>query len=503
MGRYEPGLPLFARAAAHGERIAITTAEGSFTYRDLLSAATAVATKLLQGAGDLGERRVAYLVPPGFAYAAVQWGIWLAGGIAVPLAVSHPPAELAYVLADSDAAVVVAHPDLSERVQPLAEEHGRRFVLTTDLLGEGEPPSEVALPDLTPEGRALIIYTSGTTSRPKGVVTTHKNIQSQVTTLIEAWGWQADDHILLLLPLHHVHGLINVLTCALWAGARVTIHPRFDPEAAWETMASGDLTLFMAVPTVYSRLIAAWEAASPERRAAMSAGCGKMRLMVSGSAALPVSVLERWREISGHVLLERYGMTEIGMALSNPLVGTRRPGYVGTPLPGVVVRLVDEQGREVEPGTPGEIEVKGGSVFLEYWRKPEATQAAFRDGWFRTGDMAVVEAGAYRILGRSSVDIIKSGGFKVSALEIEEALREHPAIAECAVVGIDDETWGERIAVAAVLRPGASLTLDELRPWAGDRLAPYKLPTRLLPVVELPRNAMGKVTKPDVKRLFV
>jgi len=358
------------------------------------------------------------------------------------------------------------------------------------------------LPALSADRRAMILYTSGTTSRPKGVVSTHGNIQAQVTTLVGAWGWQQTDHILLVLPLHHVHGIINVLTCALWSGAKVTIHPSFDAEAVWDAIAGGQLTLFMAVPTIYSRLIAAWKSSPPYRQAALSAGCHKLRLMVSGSAALPVSVLEEWQKISGHVLLERYGMTEIGMALSNPLHGQRLPGFVGAPLPGVGLRLVDEQGQEVAPGTPGEIEVRGPSVFREYWRRPEATAAAFRDGWFRTGDIAVVENGSYRILGRSSVDIIKTGGYKVSALEIEEVLREHPSIREVAIVGLPDPEWGERIGAALVLTPEEMLTLEALRRWASDRLAPYKLPTRLLTLDQLPRNAMGKVTKPDVVRLF-
>jgi malonyl-CoA/methylmalonyl-CoA synthetase len=223
--------------------------------------------------------------------------------------------------------------------------------------------------------------------------------------------------------------------------------------------------------------------------------------MVSGSAALPVRTLERWREISGHTLLERYGMTEIGMALGNPLHGERRPGFVGAPLPGVEVRLVEEDGRAVEPGAPGEIEVRGPGVFLEYWRRPEATAEAFREGrWFRTGDVAVAEEGSYRILGRRSVDIIKTGGFKVSALEIEEVLRTHPAVAECAVVGVEDAEWGERVCAAVELRE--ALTLDQLQPWARERLAPYKLPRALLSVDALPRNAMGKVMKPEVAKLF-
>ena len=260
----------------------------------------------------------------------------------------------------------------------------------------------------------------------------------------------------------------------------------------------------MAVPTIYGKLITAWEAAAPERRRAWSAGCAppRMRLMVSGSAALPVQRLERWREITGHVLLERYGMTEIGMALANPLHGERRPGFVGTPLPGVELRLVDEAGRPVPAGTPGEIEVRGETVFLEYWRRPDATGAAFRDGWFRTGDVAVSEHGAYRMLGRSSVDIIKTGGYKVSALEVEEVLRTHPAIAECAVVGVDDPEWGERICAAVERRGEAELTLAELQAWAKERLAPYKIPRALRSVPTLPRNALGKVTKPEVAKLF-
>ena len=224
--------------------------------------------------------------------------------------------------------------------------------------------------------------------------------------------------------------------------------------------------------------------------------------MVSGSAALPVSTLNRWKEISGHTLLERYGMTEIGMALSNPLEGERVPGSVGTPLPGVEVQLVDEQGEAVASGTPGEIEVRGPSVFKEYWGKPEATEQSFRRGWFRTGDVAVLENGRYRILGRMNIDILKTGGHKVSALEVEEQLREHPAVAECAVVGVPDSEWGERVGAAVVLREGEALDLERLRSWAKERLASHKIPSRLLIVDALPRNAMGKVTKPAIVDLF-
>jgi malonyl-CoA/methylmalonyl-CoA synthetase len=195
-------------------------------------------------------------------------------------------------------------------------------------------------------------------------------------------------------------------------------------------------------------------------------------------------------------------MTEIGMALSNPLHGQRMPGCVGRPLPGVEVRLVDEKDQPVEDGQPGEIQVRGSTVFREYWRKAKATADAFTDGWFRTGDVAVREAGVYRILGRNSVDIIKTGGYKVSALEIEEVLRTHEAISECAVVGVNDEQWGQRVSAAVVCRTGQGLGLAALREWAKARMAAYKVPASLLVVEELPRNAMGKIVKPDVTRLF-
>jgi malonyl-CoA/methylmalonyl-CoA synthetase len=407
------------------------------------------------------------------------------------------------VIRDAEAETVVVHPDFAAAMQAVHLPPTVRTVTTDQAVGTA-PRSP--LPGVAAGRRAMIVYTSGTTGKPKGVVTTHANIVAQVTSLVTAWEWRADDWILLVLPLHHVHGIINVLTCALWAGARCEVLPKFDAERVWARIAAGELTLFMAVPTIYGKLITAWEAAAPERRRAWSAGCAppRMRLMVSGSAALPVQRLERWREISGHVLLERYGMTEIGMALSNPLHGERRPGFVGTPLPGVDVHLVDEAGRPVVRGetTPGEIEVRGATVFLEYWRRPEATAAAFRDGWFRTGDVAVVDDGAYRILGRSSVDIIKTGGYKVSALEVEEVLRTHPAIAECAVVGVEDPEWGERICAAVERRGEADLTLAALQAWAKERLAPYKIPRALRSVPALPRNALGKVTKHEVAALF-
>jgi malonyl-CoA/methylmalonyl-CoA synthetase len=452
-----------------------------FSHYDLADAAARVAGELAGAASDLAEARVAFLVPPSFAHVVVSRGIWLAGAVTVPLATSYPPAELEYVIRDSDASIVVASGRHADALESIATAKGARFIRTPDLIATDAAPMAVAPP--APGRRAMIVYTSGTTGKPKGVVTTHANLAAQIASLIEAWEWTARDVALLVLPLHHVHGIVNVLGCALTAGASCEILPQFETEAAWERLASGDVTVFSAVPTIYHRLIESYDAAPPMLQRARTEGSRGVRVMMSGSAALPVRTLQRWREITGHTLLERYGMTELGMVLSNPLHGPRRPGSVGTPLPGVEVRLVD-----------GELEVRGPGVFLEYWRRPQETREAFHDGWFRTGDVAALDDGAYRLLGRSNVDIIKTGGYKVSALEIEETLRGHPAIADCAVVGAPDETWGERVVAAVELRADATLTLDELQAWTRPLLATYKIP-RELRLVALPRNALGKVVK--------
>jgi malonyl-CoA/methylmalonyl-CoA synthetase len=417
-------------------------------------------------------------------------GIWLAGGVGVPLAVSHPPAELEHVVRDCGASIVIGGGRQAEALEVIAEAAGARFMRTADVLA-GDAGGQVYDPSMEGQGGsdapATILYTSGTTGRPKGVVITHGNFAAQITALLAAWEWTPDDRALLVLPLHHVHGIVNVLGCALAAGAACEILPQFDTEPCWERLASGEITVFSAVPTIYHRLIQSFDAAPTDVQRSRASGCRRVRLMMSGSSALPVRTLERWRAISGHTLLERYGMTETGMILSNPLHGERRPGLVGTPLPGVDVRMID-----------GELEVRGPGVFHEYWNRPEETRDAFHDGWFRTGDVAVVPedgGGAFRLLGRTSVDIIKTGGYKVSALEIEEVIRDHPAVADCAVTGKPDEEWGERVTATVQLRDGAALALDELQAWTKSRLAPYKVPKELHTVAALPRNAMGKVVK--------
>jgi len=370
------------------------------------------------------------------------------------------------------------------------------------IQAENFRPQTGTLPEISQERKAMILYTSGTTGAPKGVVSTHSNIRTQITTLCAAWEWQQEDRVLNLLPLHHVHGIINMLSCALWSGACCEFIPKFRPEAVFGLFARGEVNVFMAVPTIYFQLIASWQSLPAKEQQEISSHLRPFRLMVSGSAALPVSVLEAWKKISRHTLLERYGMTEMGMAISNPYRGERKPGHIGQALPGVQVRIADENDRELPEGTPGEIQVKGANVFREYWQKPGATQEAFtEDGWFKTGDVAVWDDGSYRILGRNSVDIIKSGGYKISALEIEEVLRTHPAIKDCGVVGIPDEEWGEIIGAGLVVSPDAPES-ESIDNWLKERLPAYKVPRKYLVLDDLPRNVMGKVTKKELKALF-
>ncbi|XP_054525593.1 malonate--CoA ligase ACSF3, mitochondrial isoform X12 [Pan troglodytes] len=361
-------------------------------------------------------------------------------------------------------------------------------------------------------------------------LTTSLWLGSWVTGLVHKWAWTKDDVILHVLPLHHVHGVVNALLCPLWVGATCVMMPEFSPQQVWEKFLSSEtprINVFMAVPTIYTKLMEYYDRhfTQPHAQDFLRAVCEeKIRLMVSGSAALPLPVLEKWKNITGHTLLERYGMTEIGMALSGPLTtAARLPGSVGTPLPGVQVRIVsenpqregcsytihaegDERGTKVTPGLEekeGELLVRGPSVFREYWNKPEETKSAFTlDGWFKTGDTVVFKDGQYWIRGRTSVDIIKTGGYKVSALEVEWHLLAHPSITDVAVIGVPDMTWGQRVTAVVTLREGHSLSHRELKEWARDVLAPYAVPSELVLVEEIPRNQMGKIDKKALIRHF-
>jgi acyl-CoA synthetase (AMP-forming)/AMP-acid ligase II len=371
------------------------------------------------------------------------------------------------VIEDSAPSLVIIHPAF-EKLAP-----GLREGCSTDIpfmgldpLSRNEKPS---LPSFSPSfpvtRRALMIYTSGTTSRPKGCVTTHENINFQASSLVKAWKYSPSDYLIHVLPLHHIHGIVNGLVASLLSGTTVEMRPKFDPAEIWNRWQDRDSsTMFFAVPTIYSRLNDYFDSniRGTDREDAARAGAQALRLIVSGSAALPTPIKAKFAEISGQTLLERYGMTEIGMALSCGLeVEKRIDGSVGWPLPGVEVRLTKDGNIVDAHDEEGMIEIKGGNVFIEYWRKPDATSSEFTsDGWFKTGDVAKRDiTGAYFIQGRASVDIIKSGGYKISALEVERKMLALDSIQEVAVVGLADQEWGQRVAAVVKFRDGVSLAL--------------------------------------------
>ncbi|OJJ73483.1 hypothetical protein ASPBRDRAFT_53671 [Aspergillus brasiliensis CBS 101740] len=512
-----PSLPLFVEANAYAQntpdKVAIVDATKGqeFTYGQLLADAAALKKAILEElglteVGNLEERRIAFLTPNGYDYVVTQWAVWAAGGVTVPLCTTHPVKELLYTIGDSDPSLILLHPTFAHFETPLKEAISKPIPFKP-LTPHQQTTSPITLPTISPisflDRRALMIYTSGTTSNPKGCVTTHKNITFQAQCLIEAWKYSPTDRLIHVLPLHHVHGIINGLAASLLSGVTVEMHPKFDPATIWTRWREGGSTMFMAVPTIYSRLIDYFEThlRGTEHEAAARSGAQSLRLMVSGSAALPTPIKSKFAAITGQVLLERFGMTEIGMAISCGLETEKRiDGSVGWPLPGVQVRLTDkETGKVIDAvDEDGMIEIKGDNVFMEYWRKPEATQKEFtEDGWFKTGDVARRDAqGAYFIQGRASVDLIKSGGYKISALEVERKMLGLDAIQEVAVVGLADEEWGQRVAAVVKQRSGTEpLELASLRAQLKQEMAPYKVPTVLKLVDAIERNAMGKVNK--------
>uniref|UniRef100_A0A669D7K1 Malonate--CoA ligase ACSF3, mitochondrial n=1 Tax=Oreochromis niloticus TaxID=8128 RepID=A0A669D7K1_ORENI len=525
--------PVFARAPVYGEKLGIIDSSGNHSYKQLycrsLGLANRIGTALSSDFGGLEGKRVSFLCANDASYTVAQWATWMSGGTAVPLYRKHPSAELEYIISDSQTSLLLAADPYTETLEPLAQKLGLpclKLPPTSDLdalCEEGAQEKETAITDWA-DRPAMIIYTSGTTGRPKGVLHTHSSVQAMVQCLVSEWVWSRDDVILHTLPLHHIHGVVNKLLCPLWVGATCVMLPEFHPQKVWEMLLSSKapmVNVFMAVPTIYSKLIQYYDQhfTQPHVKDFVKAVCKeRIRLMVSGSAALPLPTLQRWEEITGHTLLERYGMTEIGMALSNPLKGPRVPGAVGLPLPGVEVRIVmnntinttivegthkETQVRAGLEGKEGELLVRGPSVFKEYFNKPQETRESFTDdGWFKTGDTAVYKDGVYWIMGRTSVDIIKSGGYKISALDVERHLLAHPDITDVAVIGAPDATWGQKVTAVVQLKRGKSMTLPELKTWAREHMAPYNIPTGLVVVEEMPRNQMGKVNKKDLLRLF-
>jgi len=448
------------------ETVALEFAGRTFTFGDLDARSNRLAYLLARRGLQTGDRLAVYL-PNCVEMIDLYLACIKLGVIFVPINILYREREIAHILTDAEPAAVVAEAGL-----PGAANSWHPAELTEEAAPLPSDRPEIALDGDAPAG---IIYTSGTTGASKGAVLTHNNFAANAVNLLACWQITAADRFLLALPLFHVHGLGNGLHCWLMSGCRMRLLERFEHQTAASTFLDFRPTLFFGVPTIYVRLLEL----PPEQARETGAF---MRLFVSGSAALPAQVLEQFRVRFGHTILERYGMSETIMITSNPYASERRAGSVGLPLPGVSVKLVD-----------GEVFVKGPAVFSGYWRREEATGAAFVDGWFRTGDLAECSAdGYYTLRGRKS-DLIISGGFNIYPREIEEFLQEQEEVAEAAVVGVADAIRGEVLVAYVALK--SAVETKELDRRCREKLASFKVPREFRVVERLPRNAMGKVQK--------
>lgn len=472
MNLLELFLPSFSGRAG---KTALQFQGRAYTFQEISQRSLAVARGLCARGVRRGERLAVYL-PNCVEFIDLYLACLRLGAIFVPINILYRVRELRHILADAQPVGIVSRcRDLPGGVQPWAPE---------DLYHDGgDIPFDA---DLTEESPAALVYTSGTTGASKGAVLTHANFAANAHNLIQSWRISESDRLLLPLPLFHVHGLGNGLHCWLASGCTLRLLERFDHRQAAAEFQDFEPTLFFGVPTMYVRLL---EIGEHEARAIGA----RMRLFVSGSAPLPAAVLEQFRDLFGHTILERYGMTETLMNISNPYEGERRPGTVGLPLPGVQVRLVKPDGTEAAPGEVGEIYLKGPNVFAGYWRREDATREAFENGWFRTGDLASRSSdGYYTLCGRKS-DLIISGGFNIYPREIEEFLLEQPEVAEAAVVGVPDRLRGEVPVAYIVAR--ANIDPAALSERCRRHLASFKVPKEFFFVDKLPRNALGKVQK--------
>jgi len=489
---------LSRRFAERGATVAIETpARGTLTYDDVERESARFANRLLALGARCGDR-VAVQVDKSPEALCLYLGCLRAGLIYLPLNTGYPPRELEHFFRDAEPRVVVCRPQDLNMVGGLASRCGVESTVTLDNAGEGTLMDAGVANDhfetvvCRDDDIAAILYTSGTTGKPKGAALSHRNLGSNAVTLHETWGFRENDVLLHALPLFHTHGLFVACHCSLLNTTPMLLLPKFDVDEVVALLLRA--SVFMGVPTFYTRLLAC---ADFDRE-----HCAHMRLFISGSAPLLEQTHREFHARTGHVILERYGMTECGMSTSNPLEGERKAGTVGLPLPGVDLRVVDDAGNPVAVGEIGEIEFKGPNVFQGYWRMPEKTAEEFtEDGYFRSGDLGTLDEDGYiSIVGRDK-DLIISGGYNVYPKEVELCIDELDGVAESAVIGVPDADFGERVTAVVVAE---SDDLDEeavitaLRPL----LASYKLPKRVAFVDELPRNAMGKVQKNMLRDRF-
>ncbi len=453
----------------------------TLTFGALDERSSRLAAELAARSVAAGDRVVVFM-PNGVAFIDTFLATLKLGAIVVPVNMLYRERELSHILGDAEPRAVVTTDELIAHIPPQVT---RWAASELSAAATTRAPID-AFVRRTDDWPAGIVYTSGTTGRAKGAVLSHANFAVNTRNVVSSWQVSANDRYLAALPLFHVHGLGNGVCSWLLSGCRMRLVERFDSARGVDWFSEWKPTLFFGVPTMYFRMLQ-WP---PNVCAEIGRG---MRLFVSGSAPLPARVLEEFRARFGHTILERYGMSETLMNLGNSYEGERRPGSVGFPLPGVEARIVDAEGRLVADGEVGQLQIRGPNVFSEYWRNPDATRAAFVDGWFRTGDLAERSSDGYYTLRGRSGDLIISGGFNIYPREIEEVLLECPGVREAAVVGVTDAARGE-VPVAYVVGEG-TIDDEQLAAVCERQLASFKRPRAFIRVDALPRNALGKVQR--------
>jgi long-chain acyl-CoA synthetase len=485
---------LTGTAGLHGDRPAVRLGGSAMTYRELDETSARVAG-LLRDRGIRPGDRVGVMLPNTPQFAVIYYGVLRAGGVVVPMNPLLKAREIAYYLGDSGARLLLAwHTFADEALAGTKATEAEAVVVDPatfgELLASARPSPEVA--DRQDDDTAVILYTSGTTGQPKGAELTHANlVRNTEVARTDLFRLTAEDVVFGGLPLFHSFGQTCTLNAAVASGACLSLLPRFEPERVLQILAGHHVTVFAAVPTMYTALLHSPDRAAHEVPA--------LRLCISGGAAMPVEVLRAFEEAFGCPVLEGYGLSETSPVASfNHPDRVRKPGSIGTPIRGVEMRVVDEQGAEVSQGQVGEIAIRGHNVMKGYWRRPEETAKAIPDGWFRTGDIGRVDEEGYFAIVDRKKDLIIRGGYNVYPREIEEVLYEHEAVADAAVIGLPHPELGEEVGAAVALKPGASVTAETLRDHVKSQVAAYKYPRKVWIVEALPKTATGKILKREI-----
>ncbi len=497
-------------AVAYGSKPAIIYEGKNYSYADIDKEVGRYAVVLKQLGIGVGDR-VAFQLDKCMEFIFLHLANMSIGGVTLPLNSGYKTDEVEYFISDSGSSLFITDGERYRAHQPMLKKLGVKTVLINSesevevvtlstLLEAAEAETKHRDFPSADDDVAIICYTSGTTGLSKGAMITHRNLIANMVDLKNIWQWTENDILLHILPLFHVHGLFVALHGSLNAGSTVIMHERFEPGRVWKTLAEENCTLMMGVPTIYQRLVNEWD------KLPNKPDLSEMRVFISGSAPLSVNLFARFEDATGFRILERYGMTETGMNTSNSYYPAgRKPGSVGFPLPGVSLKIVDGKGREVVPGEVGEVLLKGDNVFKGYWQMPEKTMESFVDGWFRSGDLGYQDPydGMRIYLAGRSKELIITGGYNVYPKEIETVLETHTAVKECAVMGLPDEDFGEKVTAVIVLKEGFEKADPvEIITFCKVRLAAYKCPKTIQFIDELPRNAMGKMQKNQLIEMF-